>query len=84
MRQVEQLVLEIVEKEFEQCVSNQDYVNVGGVDTVAEVLRYVKYGMVDNIMGNLEQDDPELVVAIKTKMRIVKNMRYLNKLNKGE
>jgi len=84
MRQVDHAVLVIIAKEFEQCVSNQNYVNVGGVDTVAETLCHVEQGTVSSIMENLEQDDPELVAAIKMQMRTAKNIRELNKLNKGE
>jgi len=83
MRQVEQVVLEIIEKEFYEQVSHQDYVNVGGIDTVAEVLLHVEQEAVGNIMGNLEQDDAELVEVVKHQMRIVKNVRGLNRLNKG-
>jgi len=75
MRQVEQVVLEIIGKDFYEQVSRQDYVNVGGIDTVAEALLYVDAGTTRNIMENLEQDDPELVEVVKEQMRIENNLR---------
>ena len=83
MRQVERVVLEIIENELYKQVSNQDYVHTGGIDTVAEALLYVDIGTTRNIMENLAQDDPELVEVVKKQMHITKNLGKFNRINKG-
>ena len=75
MRQVEQAVLAIVEKEFYEQVSNQDYVNIGDIDAVAEALFYVEPETASNIMENIGQDDPDLVELVKNQMRVRRERR---------
>jgi len=65
MRQVERVVLEIIEKEFYKQVSNQDYVNIGGIDTVVDTLLHVEPETTSNIMKNLVEDDPDFVELVK-------------------
>jgi len=79
MQQVERVVIEIVERELYRQVSNQDYVNVGGIDAVVETLLQVEQETVSNILENLSQDDPEFVEIIKDQMRIAKGLRAFNR-----
>ena len=83
MRQIERRVLEILEKELYEQVSNQDYVNLGGVDTVAEALILVEPETTSNIMENFSDEYPEFVEVLKNQMRLAKNLYKLNR-SKGE
>jgi len=77
MRQVERVVLEIVEKEFYKQVSSQDYVNIGGIDTVVDTLLHVEPETTSNIMENLAEDDSDFVAVVKNQTCLAKGLRNL-------
>jgi len=69
LRKIELAVIAILEEEIRMKIENKEYVKLGGVDNIAEVLAFVDPGTRKNIMENLGQDDPELVDDIRCTIR---------------
>ena len=82
IRQIDLAFIKIVEEELKMQVANQKFINIGGIDTVAEVLAVIDQGTSKCIMENLAIDDPELVEEIKQSMRVVDTIQKLEQKGK--
>jgi flagellar motor switch protein FliG len=72
IRQIELDVIKMVEEELKMPIADTKFINIGGIDNVAEVLTVIDQGTSRNILENLEQDDPDLVNEIRVVMRVNK------------
>ena len=70
MRRVNVDVIRIIAYELKCYLDDNDFVNTDGLTSVASILNDVEFGLQQNILANLSQDDPELVQEIKQSMRL--------------
>jgi len=82
MRQIEFAVIKIIEEELKAKIADQKYVNVGGVDNVATILTLIDKGTCQNILENLQQNDPDLVKDLQQAMITAHTLRKLE--NEGK
>jgi len=75
MRQIEVAVIELVEKELMAQISDRKYIRLGGIDNVADALTDIDPGTSQNILENLEQDDPDFVKELKQAMDVIRIIR---------
>ena len=74
-------VIKEVERVLESKISNmvnQDYMVVGGVDSVVDILNTVDRGTEKNIMETLEIEEPELADEIRKKMFVFEDVLLLD------
>ena len=73
IRQVEN----VLEKKLSSLV-NQDFTNVGGVESIVDILNNVDRSTEKNIIENLENDDPALADEIRRKMFVFEDIANLD------
>ncbi|MCR5607775.1 MAG: flagellar motor switch protein FliG [Lachnospiraceae bacterium] len=73
IRQVEY----VLEKKLSSLV-NQDFTNVGGVESIVDILNNVDRSTEKNIIENLENDDPDLADEIRRKMFVFEDIANLD------
>ena len=73
IRQVEN----VLEKKLSSLV-NQDFTNVGGVESIVDILNNVDRSTEKNIIENLENDDPDLADEIRRKMFVFEDIANLD------
>ncbi len=73
IRQVEN----VLEKKLSSLV-NQDFTNVGGVESIVDILNNVDRSTEKNIIENLENDDPTLADEIRRKMFVFEDIANLD------
>ena len=74
-------VIKEVEKVLERKLAslvNQDYTIVGGVDAIVDILNTVDRGTEENIMENLDIEEPELADEIRHKMFVFEDILTLD------
>ena len=74
-------ILREVERVLEKklaTISNEDYMNVGGVESVVEILNMIDHKTEKQIIEILEDDDPELAEEIKKRMLIFEDIIMLS------
>lgn len=74
-------VVSQIEKELEKKLSSlvsQDFANVGGIDSIVEIISSVDRSTEKNILEKLEEQDTELAEAIKKQMFVFEDITGLD------
>ena len=82
IRQIDLAFIKIVEEELKMQIANKKFINIGGKDTVAEVLTAIDQGTSKCIMENLTQFDSDLADEISQSMRVIDTIQKLEQKGK--
>jgi flagellar motor switch protein FliG len=82
MRQIDLTFIKIVEEELKMQKKKKKFINIGGTDTVAEVLTVINQETGKYIMGDLVTCDKDLADEIGQSMRVVQTIRQMEKNGK--
>lgn len=70
-------VISEVEKQLEKSVSSlvtEEYTNIGGIDSIVDIINLVDRSVEKNIMESLEAENPELADTIKKRMFVFEDI----------
>ncbi|MFB6356245.1 MAG: flagellar motor switch protein FliG [bacterium] len=67
----------VLERKLSSLV-NEEYASTGGIESIVEMLNHADRSMEKSILGNLEEDDPELAEEIRQKLFVFEDITQLD------